>query len=1022
MSNDNNHIVDELAQTIQLLADVWPNDRENVAIAGAKFESVIESFDQSFGQTQKLANLAWKGIKHLYEHDTFFMEVKATTMQAINLFREFIVTDGDIKVEDFEKAFAELSKALNGGKESADSIISEEELEELESNESAKAESDEQDNSEVAPSSEEATVADPEPLKEEQIVAEVAGIIQLLADVWPNDRDNVAVAGAKFEQVVSSLESISGQMQKLSDIAYQGIIHLYQKDEYFITVKATTMQAINVFREFLLPDVDVSVEAFEKAYEELENALSGNGESADKVITDEEIEAYSAKEVSETPEANAGVEVPKDATLDDLATHLLMMDDSSAKEDVELLAGYLLNSAASEMDEATSELKKAYTIVERILSADQREDGWLETVSAHIEKASEIISNQEWEDSQVDEASEAIQKAPTAEPNPEPVAVEKSKDELTAEKEKNKPSTEVFLIPEDIDLSMVGEFITECSELIDAAESALLDLEDHPDDNELVNTVFRAFHTIKGTSAFMGLDPITEFTHHVETVLSIVRDGDLPFDRACADINFESIDIIKKLLGTVEHCNGGDPLPVPVNYQSMMNVLVDVADNKVPPAEALSKEESAVRPIANEAEVASGSNEEARVDAPASTSVQAAKTENEAQNEQGNQAQKGDSESSVRVSVNRLDRLIDMVGELVIAHSVVAQDPNISKDSELQKKVNHATKILRELQDTSLTLRMVPLKATFHKMNRLVRDLSRKAGKQVKFNTVGEDTEIDRNMVDIINEPLIHMLRNSLDHGIETNEQRAQTDKPEVATVTLRAYQEGGKVVLQIQDDGRGINKEVILRKALEKGLIDPDKKLTDSEIYGLIFLPGFSSAEKVTDLSGRGVGMDVVRRSIEQLQGKVEVTSELGVGTTITIELPFTLAITDGMLIRVGQERFIVPTINIDMTFRANPEDLFTVLGENEQVSFRGKSVPVIRLHRLFEIDEAIEDIMSGTLLVIKNNNDRFALLVDEVIGQQQLVGKSINMIAPTQHISGGAILGDGRVGLILDTAALTA
>jgi two-component system chemotaxis sensor kinase CheA len=361
-----------------------------------------------------------------------------------------------------------------------------------------------------------------------------------------------------------------------------------------------------------------------------------------------------------------------------------------------------------------------------------------------------------------------------------------------------------------------------------------------------------------------------------------------------------------------------------------------------------------------------------------------------------------------------------MVGELVIAHSVVAQDQNIPKDSELQKKVNHTTKILRELQDTSLTLRMVPLRATFHKMNRLVRDLSRKAGKPVKFTTSGEDTEIDRNMVDIISEPLIHMLRNSLDHGVETPNERSKTDKDQVANINLSASQEGGKVVIQIKDDGRGIDKDRILSKALEKGLVEPDKKLTDPEIYALIFLPGLSSAEVVTDLSGRGVGMDVVRRSIEQLQGKVEVASELGVGTTITIELPFTLAITDGMLIRVGSERFIIPTINIDMTFRAEDDDLFTVLGDSEQVNFRGKSVPVIRLNRLFDIDDGNENIIEGTLLIIKNNNSRYALLVDEVLGQQQLVGKSINMIATTKHISGGAILGDGKVGLIVDTAAL--
>jgi two-component system chemotaxis sensor kinase CheA len=361
-----------------------------------------------------------------------------------------------------------------------------------------------------------------------------------------------------------------------------------------------------------------------------------------------------------------------------------------------------------------------------------------------------------------------------------------------------------------------------------------------------------------------------------------------------------------------------------------------------------------------------------------------------------------------------------MVGELVIAHSVVAQDNSISDDSDLMKKVNHTSKILRELQDTSLILRMVPLRATFHKMNRLVRDLARKAGKSVKFSTMGEDTEIDRNMVDIINEPLVHMLRNALDHGIEDPKDRVSAGKPETANIWLRAYQEGGKVVIEIEDDGKGINKEKVLAKAIEKGLIEPDKKMTDSEIFSLIFLPGFSSADQVTDLSGRGVGMDVVRRSIEQLQGKVEVSSKQGEGTKVSLEIPFTLAITDGMLVKVGNQRFIVPTINIDMTFRAQDDDIYTVMGETEHVSFRGKSVPVIRLHKLFNIENAIEDLLQGTMLIIKNNNKQYALLLDEVIGQQQLVGKSINMNVKMPHISGGAILGDGRVGLILDTSAV--
>jgi len=266
----------------------------------------------------------------------------------------------------------------------------------------------------------------------------------------------------------------------------------------------------------------------------------------------------------------------------------------------------------------------------------------------------------------------------------------------------------------------------------------------------------------------------------------------------------------------------------------------------------------------------------------------------------------------------------------------------------------------------------------------------------------------------------VHMVRNAIDHGIETPAEREAAGKPKEAQVWLRASQEGGKVVIEIEDDGRGINKEKVLEKAVSKGLVGPDEKLTDNEIYHLIFLPGFSSTDEVTDLSGRGVGMDVVRKSIEDLKGKVDIESEEGKGTKIIIELPFTLAITDGMLVRVGSQRFIVPTLNIDRAFRAKRQDLFTVMGKSEKVSIRGETVPVIRLHDHFNINDGKQDLTEGTLLAIRNANKKYALLVDEVVGQQQLVGKSINMVSEMEHISGGAILGDGTVGLILDTAAL--
>ncbi len=983
MSTHNVKIVDELASIIQLIADAWPNNRENAAIAGARFENITDDIEEHCTEAEQLAQLIWHGIKYLYEKDEFYIAVKSNTMQAVNIIRETLHSDEYREEEYFTKAFNELKDALCGGKESADSVITEEELKRLMTYKSKKK------------------------LTQKDIIEFLGEITALLSTVKINDRDNVAKAGGKFEDIFDFITKNSSQITKLAKLTWDGLRHLYSEDENFSDVKIYTSNAIQMFKKYIQTEGDIQVEEFEKTYENLENAL----------LIAENKNNQNDQKNSSIEELGKGL-LLENTTLDDAAAYIMMLDEKSVTNNqIEQLAGFVINSINNESDGVKNLLKEAYSLISDVYYDRKKEDGWLSLVSIKIEAATVHKGNEEWKHNEVNSSSVTSRNAVPVNGN--------SQDEKNQHHSNN--AREPFYVPVDIDVSLVSEFITECRELIEAAEVALLELENLPNDEELVNTVFRAYHTIKGTSAFMGLEPITEFTHFVETVLSNVRDGDLPFDRACADINFESIDIIKQMLNSVEQLGVGDFFPLPSTYQSMLGVLIDVSENNISPEDALSNRtvnKSSTSSKIN-IEKSTSSGEELKVDTPSKDSIQEVskfdkKNDIDFAMDANIQAPKSESESSVRVNVSRLDRLIDMVGELVIAHSVVAQDHNIPNDSELQKKVNHATKIIRELQDSSLTLRMVPLKATFHKMNRLVRDLSKKAGKPVKFLTIGEETEIDRNMVDIINEPLIHMLRNSLDHGIETPEEREKTSKNNIANISLKAFQEGGKVVIQITDDGRGINKEVIHRKAVEKGLVDPDKKMTDSEIYGLIFLPGFSSAEKVTDLSGRGVGMDVVRRSIDQLQGKVEVTSALGVGTTITIELPFTLAITDGMLIRVGDQRFIVPTINIDMTFRADSNDLFTILGESEQVSFRGKPAPVIRLHRLFEIDGAEENILEGTMLIIKNNNDRYALLVDEVIGQQQLVGKSINMITTTKHISGGAILGDGRVGLILDTAYL--
>lgn len=800
----------------------------------------------------------------------------------------------------------------------------------------------------------------------EQRVEDLEGIIRALADVWPTDRENVAVAGGRFEEFISTFEDDPGQLQRLIDMAWRGLKYLYEKDEFFMSVKTSTMQAINTIREYLVNDGDIEVEYFEKAYDDLNDALSGEKESADTIIELEDEEAPAEADQN---------------TLNDLAAHILGLEESDASgEYIEGLNNLLKSVIAHSEPPVADILKEAQAILNTIQSEGmEQHEGWLTEIANLTEEAIEAENDEEWDQKDNSEAKNKV-------------SVQKGEEETS--------SVEEFYIPKDIDVAMLGEFITECAELLDMAEGALLELEDQPNNDELVNKVFRAFHTIKGTSAFMGLTPVSEFTHVLETVLSMVREGEIEFDVTCADLSLKAIDIINKMLDVVETAEGGDHLPRPLNFDLLMNVLQRVADEKVSPAKALDD--------AGGLQYEEISGEE---QAEISTKDDVSQT-----------AGKGDSQldSSVRVNISRLDQLIDMIGELVIAHSVVAQDENIPDHSDLQKKINHTSKILRELQDTSLSLRMVPLKSTFRKMNRLVRDLSRKADKSINLSTFGEDTEIDRNMVDIINEPLVHMVRNAVDHGIEPPEERKKNGKPAEANVWLRASQKGGKVLIEIEDDGRGINKEKVLEKAVSKDLIDPDENLTDKEIYNLIFLPGFSSTDEVTDLSGRGVGMDVVRKSIEQLKGTVDVESEEGEGTKITISLPFTLAITDGMLVRVGSQRFIVPILNIDRAFRVQQDDIFTVMGSSEKVNIRGETVPVIRLHHYFNIDDGIESLTEGTLIAIRNANKKYALLVDEVIGQQQLVGKSINIVGELDHISGGAILGDGTVGLILDTAAL--
>jgi two-component system chemotaxis sensor kinase CheA len=589
-------------------------------------------------------------------------------------------------------------------------------------------------------------------------------------------------------------------------------------------------------------------------------------------------------------------------------------------------------------------------------------------------------------------------------------------------------------LPPEADPTLVGDFVTESLDLIASIEAALLELESDPENSEAVNTAFRAVHTIKGISAFLGLDFISTFSHRAESFFSRIRDKEIRCTGGYADLALRSADMLKDLIKIIQNALDGEPIVTPDGFNDLLALLTapesagiseDIFDE--------SGESADMQPRLGDILVAQGKADREEIEAAATDQgdqpigLAIVRSETASLTEVGRALRKQrrilgtdpTAESSVRVRTDRLDRLIEMVGELVIGHSMVAQDETVNsrKHPELQRKVNHTGKIVRQMQDLCMSIRMVPLKATVLKIARLVRDLARRREIMINFIPVGEDTEIDRNMVDLINDPLVHLVRNAVDHGIEPPEERERNGKPRTSALVMKAFHSGGNIVVEISDDGRGLDRNKIIQKAIAKGLIQSGESMSEKEVINLIFQPGFSTADKLTDVSGRGVGLDVVKKAVEALKGRIDVSSESGKGCTFSICLPLTMAITDGMLVRVGNHRYILPTVNIDMSFRPDAEALSTVVGRGEVVIFKRKVLPIFRLHRLFNIKGAIEDPTRGLLIIIGEGNQRCALLVDELVGQQQVVAKPLgDGIGKIQGIASGAILGDGRVGLILD------
>ncbi len=575
-------------------------------------------------------------------------------------------------------------------------------------------------------------------------------------------------------------------------------------------------------------------------------------------------------------------------------------------------------------------------------------------------------------------------------------------------------------ISED-DMVILVDFVSEAEENLDTIEASLVDLEQDPANTDIINDIFRPFHTIKGVSGFLSLTKINTLSHATENLLDSARNGDFVINDTATDVILESVDTLKKLLEKVKtstetgFTEPDDDIDVEMLREKLQQVQTALTNGeKMPLGEILTRsgnvnEESVAEALDIQREHPDRKVGEILVEEKKATPNQVASALM-----QQNQA-KRQAASQVKVNTRKLDDLVDYAGELVIAHSMLKQ--KASKDVSLAQSLSQLGQIVNSMQNIAMSMRMIPIKSTFMKMTRLVRDLSRNAKKDVSLQMSGEDTEIDRNLVDAIYEPMVHMIRNSVDHGIEKKEERTQSGKPPQGRIVLRAYHKGGHIIIEIEDDGKGLDKEKILSKAMDSGVISGNEQLTDSQIYDLIMKPGFSTAAKITDVSGRGVGMDVVKDVIEKFRGELSIDSKKGRGTRFTISFPLTLAIIDGMLVKVEEERYVIPTAAIQKAFRPARDECFTVEGKGEMVKERGALIPVIRLNEIYHDKSGKKNIWEGLVVVVESKDEKRALLIDELLEKDEFVIKSLgSSLEDVDGLAGGAILADGRVGLILD------
>lgn len=564
---------------------------------------------------------------------------------------------------------------------------------------------------------------------------------------------------------------------------------------------------------------------------------------------------------------------------------------------------------------------------------------------------------------------------------------------------------------------MTKQFVQESEDLLVATEEAFLILEKEPASQEHIASAFRALHSFKGNAGFLSYVDLENLSHQAETVLDKIRCGDISGNAELFSTLLDVLDFLRE--GVAQIGQGKEPeipsAPGLINLlKDMMTKLEQAGCASSPRQEgngkSAAKEQSATTPATKKKPAPAQPKASAEWSNPGRPNT---RVESKAR-------------QSIRVDVEKLESLLDLVGELVIAEAMVAQNPdlkelNVSLEN-FEKSSLHLNKITRDLQDIATSIRMIPLSGVFRRMIRLVRDLAQKTGKKVELEIIGEQTEVDKTVIEQITDPLVHIIRNSIDHGVGKPEERREHGKSETGHLSLQAKYVGGEVWISIKDDGRGLSRKRLLNKAVERGLIDGSgDEMSDAEVWQLIFQPGFSTADQITDVSGRGVGMDVVRRNIENIRGKVDVTSETGTGTEVILKIPLTLAIIDGMIIRIGRNRYIIPLIGIKETIRASMDDITQTMDGQEIINIRGSLYPIVRLHDFYAIEPDSKRLSDGIIMMVENAERRFCLFVDELIGQQQIVIKGLSgYLGNIRAISGCTILGDGTVCLIIDLASV--